>query len=279
MHSRLLLCAAVAVLLMLPGLAQANTMGVSAGDSMAFSYQIYTTYETPNGNVTNIQNNNFTVNIISVNQSAPHGEVGYTISVSEYNNTIETNSSLTSPSPENFTTVFNPYDNLSYLGNIGFWPFTYTDLKVGSVHNLGVNTVVTNVPSGNATLTLKTTQYFNATVARSPGQIDVNLTQIAYSGSHLTAYVVRFNSTTGVLEYSKETTNLIGTIEKIFTYTLIRYTRPTPLNLWFAPYLAVAVVAVIAVLAVVRRKSPQEKKAARMREKLGHQLRMLGPKG
>jgi hypothetical protein len=267
LRSRVLLCTAAVVLLMLPNVVLANTTGISPGGSIVFSYQIYTTYETPNGNVTNIENNQFTVNILSVNQSAPHGEVGYTVSISEFNNTVETNSSVTAPSPENFTTVFNPYDNFSYLGNIGFWPFTYTDLKNGSVTNLPVHTSVTNVPYENVTGTVNSVQHFNVTVTRSAGLIDVNLRQVAFAGSHATYYVTQFNATTGVLKYSKEITNLIGDIEKIFTYTLVSYNLPTSLNLWFLPYLAVAVVAVLAVLYVTRRKPAREKKAARMRER------------
>lgn len=235
---------------------------------MVFSYEIYTTYATPNGNVTNISTNKFTVDIFSVNVSAPHGEVGYAETVQEFNSTTVTSSSLF----ENFTTIFDPYDNFSYMGNIGFYPFTYADLPNGSVHNLGVNITVTNVPYGNGTATLSSVQYVNATVARSPGSIDVNLTTVASPGEMPSVWVMRFNSTTGVLKYAKTTTNLESDIEKIFTYALVSYSHaspPPPSSPSLLPYLALVVVAVVAaVLVVARRKSPRERKVERMRERL-----------
>lgn len=267
MRSQVLLCVAVAVLLLMPGPVGANTVGIAPGDSMTFAYQILTTYLAVGGNVTNIQNNQFTVNILSVNQSA--GDVGYTVSISEFNSTTETNSSLTAPSPENLTTIFNPFDNYSYLGNIGFWPFTYTDLKAGNATNLELDVTITGVPVANGSIAVHSRQHVNATVARSPGLIDVNLTILAFAGSHPSTDALRFNSTTGVMEYSREDTDLFADIQKVFTYTLVSYTKPAPLNLWFVPVLAVAVIAIIAVLTVVRRKSPRERKGARMRERLG----------
>jgi hypothetical protein len=235
---------------------------------MTFSYQIYTTFETPNGNTTNIQNNMFTVNILSVTPGAPHGEVGYTLTVAQFNNTEVANSTSTT-SAENFTTIFDPYDNFSYLGNIGFWPFTYTDLEAGKQNNLTLMIPVSNVPHGNTTTTVYDTQLVNASVARPRGLIDVNLTWIAFKGAHPTTDVMRFNATSGVLEYSKETTNLISTIEKIFTYALVDYTRASPLNLWYLPFIAVGIIVAVAVVAWARRDSPAKRKEKRMRERLG----------
>jgi hypothetical protein len=208
----------VLVILSLTLLVQATTVGISAGDSMVFLYQICTTYSTPSGNVTSTSNNQFTVNILSVNVSAPRGEVGYTESAIEFNNTVESSSSVTS-TPENFTTIFDPYDNLSYLSNIGFWPFTYTDLQVGSVRNLNLKVPV----SGTASYVM----HINATVARNSGLIDVNLTLVAFAGAHPTVDVLRFNSTNGVLEYGRMTTNPVTNVEKVFIYKLLSFTQPT----------------------------------------------------
>ncbi len=277
LHSRVVAAAFLAALVLLPGGALASAAqpagktGVVPGASLAFTYEIYTTFETPNGNTTSIQNNNFTVHIVSVNQSAPYGEVGYTISVGLYNNTAVTNSTLLAPSAENFTTVFDPYENLTYLGNIGFWPWTYPSLASGSVTNVGVNTIVTNVTEGNVTGEVVSTQYFNATTARGDGNIYVNLTQSAFQGAKLTDYVTRFNSTTGVLEYFQEKNNLIGTVEKIFTYRLVFYDLPTSYAIiwYFAGAVVVVAVAVLAIYSYVHRPTRREKAAARIRARIG----------
>ena len=262
-----LLGIAVVALLLLPGPALAKTVGFSVGDSMVFSYERLSTYATPNGNVTSVSMNQFTVVITSINASAPHGEVGYTETIQEFNNTVQTTSSLY----QNFTTVFDPYDNDTYLGNIGFYPFTYADLPDGSANNLGINVTLTDVPIGNGSV-VSSVQRINATVARSAGSIDVNLTTIGYTGEEPSHWDMRFNSTTGILEYGRTTVNVISDIEGIYTYNLVSYTHHSSQNLSFLPYLAIAVVVVIAVVlvaqAVVGRKSPREKKEERMRKRL-----------
>ena len=266
LRSKLFGIAVLVLLLLLPGQALAKTAGISPGDSMVYSYEIYTTYASPNGNVTHISMNQFTVNILSVNASAPQGEVGYTQSITEFNNTAVTvtNSSYYS---ENYTTIFNPYDNLTYMGNIGFWPFTYTDLAVGSVKDLNLSYTIVNIPVSSGSSTFTVVQHINGTVTKSPSSIDVNMTLVAYAGSHPSSITLSFSSATGVLEYCRITTNLISEIEKIFTYHLLSFTSPKGLG--YIPYLAIAaVVAVVVIVAVVRRQSPREKKAARMRERL-----------
>ncbi len=266
----LLRAAALGLLVLLvPGPALANTYGVFAGDSMVFSYERLTTYATPNGNVTTISMNQFTIGITSINSSAPHGEVGYTETIQEFNNSVVTSSSLY----VNFTTVFDPYDNLSYLGNIGFYPFTYVDLQAGSVKNLGVNVTVTDVPIENGSVSVSSVQRVNATVAKSSGLIDVNLTTIGYTGETPSHWDMRFNATTGVLEYGRTTVNVISDIEGIYTYHLLSYTHhSSSQDLSFLPYLVVAAIVVVVAAAVVQavrgRKSPRQKTEARMRERL-----------
>ncbi|MGD0146892.1 MAG: hypothetical protein ABSB53_08615, partial [Nitrososphaerales archaeon] len=117
---------AILLLTLAPGVAVARTMGISAGVSVVFSYQILTTYKTPNGNYTTTIDNQFTVDILEVNAS--RGEVWYTESINVFNSTTQTTGTPVS----NTTTIFDPYDNESYLGNIGFYPFTYTDLLPGT---------------------------------------------------------------------------------------------------------------------------------------------------
>ena len=266
--SRLIIAAVgILALLIIPGPVVANSVGFSTGDSLVFSYERYTTYATPNGNQTFISMNQFTVFINSINTTAKGGGVvGYSETIQEFNNSAVTNSTAY----ENFTTIFDPYDNSSYLGNIGFYPFTYTDLTAGSVGNLGINVTTSGIPVGNGSESVSSIQRVNVTVARGPGLIYVNLTTIGYTGEHPSQWAMQFNSTTGVLEYGKTTVNLISDIEGIYTYHLLSYIHQSPPAYQaYIPYIIVgAIVVVIVVSALAGRKSERQKKTAHFREKL-----------
>jgi len=265
---RLALCAVgVLALLAVPGPVLANAVGFGVGDSLVFSFERYTTYATPNGNQTFISMNQFTVYINSVNATAEGGGVvGYSETIQEFNNTAVTNSTAY----ENFTTIFNPYDNTTYLGNIGFYPFTYTDLKAGSANNIGINVTTSDIPVGNGSESISTIQRVNVTVARNPNLIDVNLTTIGSTGEHPSFWTMQFNTTTGILEYGRTTVNLISDIEGIYTYHLLGYIHKSPPAYQkYIPYIiVVAVVAIVAAAALAGRRSERQTKVKRMREKL-----------
>jgi hypothetical protein len=250
--------------LLLPGVASARTVGISVNDSITYAYTIHTTYATPNGNHTQDQHNEFTLKILSVAPQAALGEIGYTETV-----TLLNDSSLTTTqAAQNITTIFDPYNNDTYLGNIGFYPFTYTDLAAGSVNDLKVSLTVTSSSSGP----LSGTQSVNATVMRNPTAIAINFTILSAPGVPKSLSVLDYNASTGLLTHAVTFTHFFG-VEKDFIYNLVSYVSAKPSGPDYPPYLiptiVVAVIAVVAVVAILTRPSPRQRKAEKIRRKMG----------
>jgi hypothetical protein len=245
------------VLLLAPGPALGRTTGLRPGYTAVYSYKIDTTYVTPFGNVTNTFYNEFTINIESVDTEANVGEVGYTLTVTIANSTEVATDNVVS----NFTTIFDPYDNRTYVGNIGFLPFVYTDLQAGPVRNLGVKWT--------------TPSYVNGSVVKEPGFIDVNFTIMSdlsgnYS-SRVAKEALRFNASTGLLESGYGAANIYSTVWRYGNYKLLSYTHQAGFSV-DPMIVAIAlgiVAAALVVMVVVGRRTPSEKKAAQMREKFG----------
>lgn len=233
---------------------------------MLFSYSILTTYPTPSGNVTA---ETFTsqerVTVLAVAANASVGGFAYTFTLTNYNGTELRGENSTSASNE--TTIFDPYNNNSYLGNIGFSPVIYPDVQAGeSARNMLIRETVTN-----STVSYNSVQYVNATVTRGGGLINVNFTLLPFLGN-LTAsgsslFILHYNSTTGVLVSSQEYSNIVPPFQKTLTYELLSFTRPTPRDLWPVLYVAGGIIAVIAAVQVLRRKTPTERKKDRIRKK------------
>jgi hypothetical protein len=247
-------------LLLLPSPALARTAGVSASDSVVFDYTIFTTYATPNGNQSSTWLNQMSISIDSVSTSSALGEIQYTETINILNGT-----SVESPSAvSNVTAIFDPYDNRTYLGTIGFYPFTYTDLATGSAENLSVTLTITGTGTGDIT----GTQHVSSMVAKAPGYILINFT--ISSGSELppALTVMRYNATTGVLIKGVTYTHYFG-IEKIFTYDLVSYHHVPSPDYTFVYFGLAAIIAIVAVVAILRRPSKRNRKADRMRRKFG----------
>jgi len=189
----------------------AGTVGISVGNSAVYSYVIFTTYASPSGNISSSIVNQMTVTVDSVNTTGPVGVVGYTLTLTEFNGTILNPPAISS----NYTSIFDPYNNLTYFSQswIGWCPFTYTDLKVGSA-NLDVNVTVALTQNETTSFIVPV----DSTIGRSPGLIDVNITEPS-SGQLI---VMKFNSTTGWLE-SQVTYGpgpALG-VERILTFQLL----------------------------------------------------------
>jgi hypothetical protein len=244
------------------------TIGVVPNDKFVYKYTIFTTFETPNGNRSSTSNNMFTLGVISTGTTDSVGAVAYSETITEVNNT-----SVATPSAvENTTAVFDPYDNVTYLGNIGFYPFTYTDLTSGSANDLPVSLTITGTPEGEVT----GAQRVNATVVRGEGTIDVNFTIFtATTGMQLSLTVMKYNATNGVLIQGITYTNFFST-EKKFIYELVSSSR-APAGL-FNPDIEVfvlsGIIVVVAILAVWRVTSSRDKgrKFASARRKMGRIL-------
>ena len=242
--------------------AAARTLGVQANDSFTFSYEVFTTYATPNGNQSSTQANQLSLSVLWTNTAATLGEVAYSELITEVNGTT-----VSAPSAvQNTTTVLDPYNNDTYLGNIGFYPFTYTDLNAGSADDLPISLTVGNTPSGDLT----GAQSVNATVARGPGTISVNFS-IFSSGSVPPAQTVLvYNATTGVLVHGTTYTHFFD-VEKNFIYTLIASSTP-PAGIFNADVQVLLVASAIVVVAVVVvwrvTSSTGKRKYAKAREKM-----------
>jgi hypothetical protein len=262
----LILLLLLMLVLLGPELASARTVGVAENDSVTYDYTIHTTYATPNGNNTTDQHNRLTLDILSVEPQAPLGEVVYTETITLLNNTAVSGSQPA----ENVTTIFDPYNNDTYLGNIGFYPFTYTDLAAGSVKGLKLFVNVTG--TGTSPGYVSSTQTINASVYRTPNLIDVNFTILAAPHLPISLTALEFNSTTGLLMRGVTYTHFFG-IEKDFIYDLVGYAIAPPVRPGYSDYLilgiVVAAVAVVALVAYVKRPSPRERKAERIRKRLG----------
>jgi hypothetical protein len=258
-----LLIVALLVVSSVPREALARTVGVQAHDTFVYNYDIFTTYATPNGNKSSTQNNRLSLSVLWTNTTKPLGEAAYSELITEVNGTtVGTPSSV-----QNTTTIFDPYNNDTYLGNIGFYPFAYTDLSPGSADNLKVSLTVAGTPRGSVT----GTQEVNATVAKTTGVISVNFTIFSTPDVPPSQTVLRYNVSTGVLTQGVTYTHFFS-VEKNFIYTLVSsvHTRTGLLDPNVEILVASAAIVAIAVVAVWRVTSSSEKrKFAKARKKMG----------
>lgn len=256
---------ALLILLLTPGVTVARTTGISGGDSVVYSYQILTTFREPSGpNNTSTIDNVFTVDILGVNTTAPLGFVDYTEIVNVFNSTTE----VTTTGVSNATTIFDPSNNDTYLGNIGFFPFIYTDLKQGTWNGLGVKLPITGAPGNNGTITVPgQTQRINASVIRASKSIGINYTLYDLTDAPPIHTVMNYSATTGVLQYARTWANVFS-VEKILTYNLISYNQPFRPNLTILWYVLLAAIIATVAYSVATRGTRRERKVARMRKRL-----------
>ena len=247
--------------MLLSGSAQAYSTGIKPGDSMTYYYTIFTTYATANGNISSTTTVEFQVNVLLVNTTTPVGSFGYTENILSLNNTAVTNTTEV----KNLTTIFNPFDNRTYTGNIGFWPVIYTDLPPKSVENMVLNESY-NDYNGSGYVGFSAADYINASLTRSGGLIDVNLSIAPIPlGETPAVFHITYNGTTGVMESMTQYVNV--EVEKVFTYNLVDFTTPPKSYTYLIGYAIVGVAAVVIVVELVRRKSKEERRDARVREK------------
>ncbi|QQG49488.1 MAG: hypothetical protein HY247_04100 [archaeon] len=267
--------AAFLVLLLLPTSATGRTMGIHPGDSAVFSYQLDTITEEPVGNTvvnhTDTVINQFVVSILSINTTKSIGEVGYRESVNVFNSTTAETPSIA----QNLTAIFDPRDNRTYLGKIGFYPFTYIDLPAGSVYNLKVYVTIAGIPGSPGSHT--SVQLVNATVTRSLGTIDVRFTVIWDPKGRPWSADMQFSPVTGLLENGTLSAYFFQTT-RVFTYHLVSYQKYAPIDYTLVGYVGIAALGGVLVYAVLTRKSSSEKKVERVRRKFGRRTRhSLGP--
>jgi hypothetical protein len=192
----------------------ASTPGITGGAEVTFDYRTSLGYPLPNGSYyLQTHDNQFTVNVASVDNSYPPGIITYKETFTLYNDTtVDQSVSGTTP-------FFDPYDNKTYVGSIGFYPFAYTDIAAGSIDNIPVSLAI----NGPTNVTSTTVNRINATVSRSGVNIIVNITVRSGSQLPLSHTNLNYNATNGVLLYGETDYALLGT-DRRFVYTLSSYT-------------------------------------------------------
>lgn len=260
-------------LLLIPGFTSNAALGFSAGDSVTFVYDIHAFTLQVSGqrfyNSTTTQKDIETIDVLGVNTTGKIGIVAYRETITLFNSTT-----LATPRVgQNLTAIFNPYDNDTYIGKLGFYPFTYTNLPVGSAKGLTVRVSLLNYPGFNGTVVA--TAKVNATVTRDPRYIYVSCI-IAYPSEKPFYMAMKYNATTGLLFNMTTRASFLGT-PQILTYQLMQYSRYSPstsiFSFVYSPYFVAAVfVAVVAVLVgyeALHRKTGRAKRAERLRGRLG----------
>lgn len=243
-----------------------RTMGIAAGDRAVFSYEIYTSSPSTvlGENFTTDVFYNTTITFTSVNVNASLGYFGYEERVDLLNqktiNETVTNETTfsTSTLKNNVSTIFDPYDNNTYLGNLGFFPVAYTNLLNGSTH-LQVTATV-NETTGSP-------QNITASVIRTKASIGINFTVNPWVGAlPWTSYSV-FDPRTGLMERTDVYTHFFG-VSKYFHYRLLNFTPASNNHVYlYAEIFAFGAIIAVAAVAIARRKPETARKAAKMREK------------
>jgi len=239
------------------GAATARTVGVAPGNTAVYSFWTHRTFYgvTYSVNITQDVYMNETIQITSLNLTAPSGYFSYTGEIANVTGGTVSSSLLL----RNTTTIFDPYDNNSYLGVLGFFPVIYTNVKTG-------NDSFQIAPTVNGTK--QSAENVTVSVIRTAATIGVNFTVKPFYETPWRSVNV-FNATSGVLEKGAVYTNFFQ-VEKYFYYTLLSYSvaKPGPSYTPYLELLALGVIAVLVAVTVLRRRSRSEKKATRMREKL-----------
>jgi hypothetical protein len=208
---------------------------------------------------------NLTIQVQSVNTSTSLPYVGYQIK-EDY---IYNGSVVSTYTERNLTTIFDPFDSETYLGNLGFPAFVFTDVTNGS-KTFGFNVPTTSLPSWTS-INNSVPQNITVAVVRTPAAIYVSLRDTVLNASFMVA-AVTYNPATGIMEKSSMYT-VLGGVYKDFFYTLLSSTKSGPSAssapgtpyLW---YIAVGVTATaVAVIGISRRPSRRQRKVDRMRKK------------
>lgn len=241
-----------------------RTVGVAAGERAVYSYHVHNSYinDTTDQNVTTDSYWNLTIDIQSVNTSSSLPDIGYHIT----EDSISDGSVVGTYTESNLTTVFDPFDSGTYLGNLGFPAFIFTDVQNGS-KNFGFNVPTTSLPSWATSNSTETPQNITVAVVRTPASIYVSLRDVLANSSYPFMIAgVTYSAATGVMNSSAMYTILSG-VYKNFFYTLLSFGRYTAPNYTYVWYVALgAAAAAVVVVGVVRRPSRRQRKVDKLRK-------------
>jgi hypothetical protein len=255
------------VLILVPGVVSGSgfqgTVGIKVGDQLVYAYTIYSAGVNSNDvNVTSTTLFNDTINVLYVNTTAPIGYVEYTLRQDLIvNGAINATATL-----NNFTAIFNPFVNSTYLGNLGFSAFTYVNLPNGTKNFPLTVSVAAPPPWARANATTPA-QNMTASVVRTSKAIDVSYADVLSPGAAPFAEAaMTFDPVSGVLTRLAVNTYIAGAT-KDFRYTLLSFRLITSPNYSLVGYIALGIVIVVVAAAVVSRPSRSKRKINKMREK------------
>jgi hypothetical protein len=254
---------------LVPAAEASGQIGFGVGDVATYEFdaQVITTNVTltippVTYNTSSVSTNQFSLKVTGSDTSGSVGRVGYIET-----NLVTAGHTLSSPvQTVNTTAIFDPYNNYTYLGRLGFYVFTFSDLRAGNVTNLKV---ITKVPGPKGNL-LTTWHFVNATIDRTASAIGISMVVRTNSTSIPPWHAkMSFSADTGVLSSGTIVFHAFNRYN-IFNYTLVDYTLAGPSFLFIVPYLAVAAAAVAIVAFLARRRKPRaQRKEDRMRERFG----------
>ncbi len=225
----------------------ASTTPVRTGDRVTYNYSQALLEPLPNGTTyRQAYVSKFSIDILSVATSSVPGVIGYTLSYESYQNATVTQTAVTGG--VNSTFIFDPYDNQTYLGELGFYPFIYTDVASGSMKGLVVHQSITQGPSG----TISGRNQINVTVTRPNSFIDVNFTAKSGTSTSPSTTFLRFNATSGVLVYGITKVNLLS-LERDFIFQLDAYVQGPAPSIPVLAYVILGSFVAVVVLALLDR--------------------------
>lgn len=237
----------------------ASATPVKAGDQVTYEYSQALVEPLPNGSTyRQAYVSTFSLDVLSVVTSTNPGVIDYRLSYATYQNTTVTQ---TTTGSVNSTYIFDPYDNESYVGTLGFYPFIYTDVAPGSRTNMAVTLSITQAPNG----TITGTSRVNVTVTRPDSYIEVNFTAKAGAQLQPSQTFLRFNATNGVLIYGITKVDLMS-IERDFIFQLDSYVQgPSPTfpllgYLIGGSFAALAIIAVADKAGLLKRRGKARRK-------------------
>lgn len=255
------------VLVLVPGVVSGTgfqgTIGIKAGDQLVYAYTIFSAGVNSNDvNVTSTTLLNLTINILYVNATAPVGYVEYTMK----EDLIVNGAINTTSTSNNFTAIFNPFVNTTYLGNLGFPAFAYVNVPNGT-KNFPLTVSVAAPPPWASANAATPAQNMTATVVRTSKAIDVSFADVLSPGAAPFARAaMTFDPVSGVLTSLSMNTYIAGAT-KDFHYSLLSFRLITSPDYSLVAYIALGIVVVLVVAAVVTRPSRSKRKVNKMREK------------
>ncbi|MBI3858861.1 MAG: hypothetical protein HY296_01265 [Thaumarchaeota archaeon] len=246
--------------------ASSRPIGVNAGDQAVYRYEIRTSFETETDNRSSTAMFNVTVGVLAVNTTGALAAIHFINRQEPIIGGVVNTSASTVAS--NLTYVYDPFNNETYLGKLGFPAFAYTDLQNGT-RSFQLTVPVESPPDFVEANASTPHQTIAVSVTRTTSLITVSLNDtLAEGASPAVTAVQKYDPATGVLQSMRLHFRLLD-VSRWFLYTLLSFSPGPPASpLWWIPYAIVATAggAIAIWVALPYRKG---KKADRMRERFG----------